>query len=109
MTKRARVAGMSLIVPALIVLVWWLLAADSTSPFYPPLPTILTSFQETWVFAHVASDVVPSLTRLALGYALAIFLGVSLGVLLAGCASWPWRSGRRCSSPAQSPPPVWCR
>lgn len=73
---------MSLIVPALIVLVWWRLAADSTSPFYPPLPTILISFQETWVFAHVASDVVPSLTRLALGYALAIFLGVSLGVLL---------------------------
>jgi ABC-type nitrate/sulfonate/bicarbonate transport system permease component len=79
---RSRAIGVSLLVPVVVLVLWWVLSADSTSAFYPPLETILTNFRETWLFAHVGSDVVPSLERFVLGFALAVFLGISLGVLL---------------------------
>ena len=79
---RARAVGVSLLVPVLVLVLWWVLSADSTSAFYPPLETILTNFRETWLFAHVGSDVVPSLERFVLGFALAVFLGIFCGVLL---------------------------
>ena len=78
---RTRSVGISLIVPVLIVVLWWVLSADNTSPFYPSLETILTNFRETWLFAHVGSDVVPSLERFVVGYLLAVVLGIGLGVL----------------------------
>jgi ABC-type nitrate/sulfonate/bicarbonate transport system permease component len=79
---RARAAGVSLVVPVVLVVLWWTLSAGSTSAFYPSLQTILENFKDTWLFAHVGSDVVPSLLRFGLGYLLAAFLGISLGVLL---------------------------
>jgi ABC-type nitrate/sulfonate/bicarbonate transport system permease component len=81
LAARSRAVGISLIVPVVVIVLWWTLSADSTSAFYPPLQTILENFKDTWLFAHVGSDVVPSLLRFVLGYALATFLGVSLGVL----------------------------
>jgi ABC-type nitrate/sulfonate/bicarbonate transport system permease component len=78
---RARSLGVSLIVPVAVIVLWWVLSADSTSAFYPPLKTILENFRDTWLFAHVGSDVVPSLIRFALGYLLAVVGGIALGVL----------------------------
>lgn len=69
-------------VPLAIVAIWWVASASSTSFFFPPLADILTAFRETWLFEHVASDVVPSMARLAAGFALAILIAVPLGVLL---------------------------
>jgi ABC-type nitrate/sulfonate/bicarbonate transport system permease component len=83
LAARTRAVGVSLLVPVLTVALWWVLSAGSTSPFYPPLQTIVDNFRETWLFAHVGSDVLPSLTRLALGYGLAVVAGVSVGVVLA--------------------------
>jgi ABC-type nitrate/sulfonate/bicarbonate transport system permease component len=83
LAARTRAIGVSLVVPMLIVVLWWVLSAGSTSPFYPPLQTIVDDFRETWLFAHVGSDVVPSLTRFGLGYLLAVVAGVAVGVLLA--------------------------
>jgi ABC-type nitrate/sulfonate/bicarbonate transport system permease component len=37
---------------------------------------------DTWVFERVGSDVVPSLTRLGLGYAIACVVAVSAGLAL---------------------------
>jgi ABC-type nitrate/sulfonate/bicarbonate transport system permease component len=79
--ERARTIGVSLIVPVVLLALWWILSADSTSVFYPSLETILTNFRETWLFERVGSDVVPSLKRLGLGYLLAVVLGIGLGVL----------------------------
>lgn len=81
LVARTRAVGISLIVPVVAVVLWWVLSADSTSPFYPSLETILTSFRETWLFSRVGSDVVPSLARFAIGYLLAVFLGIFFGVL----------------------------
>jgi ABC-type nitrate/sulfonate/bicarbonate transport system permease component len=81
LAARSRAVGISLIVPVVVIVLWWVLSADSTSAFYPPLETILTNFKDTWLFSHVGSDVVPSLLRFVLGYALATFLGIFFGVL----------------------------
>lgn len=74
--------AVSAAVPVAVVVVWWLASAGSTSPFYPPLSSILENFRETWLFAHVGSDVVPSLGRMAAGYVIAVVAGVAGGVLL---------------------------
>jgi ABC-type nitrate/sulfonate/bicarbonate transport system permease component len=78
---RARAVGISLIVPVVAVMTWWFASQDSTSPFYPSLETIASNFRENWLFERFGSDVVPSLTRLALGYLVAVVAGVALGVL----------------------------
>jgi ABC-type nitrate/sulfonate/bicarbonate transport system permease component len=80
--RRLRGLAVSAAVPVVIVVVWWLASAGSTSPFYPPLSTILENFRETWLFAHVRSDVLPSLRRAAAGYLLAVVAGIVFGVLL---------------------------
>ena len=72
----------SLIVPIAIVAVWWFASEDSISPFYPPLRSIMESFGENWLFARVASDVLPSLGRMFAGFAIAVVIGVGLGALL---------------------------
>jgi ABC-type nitrate/sulfonate/bicarbonate transport system permease component len=72
--------GLRLVVPALLVLLWWTTSAGSTSPFYPPLREVLVSFQETWLFARFGSDVVPSLGRLLAGLLIASVVGIALGV-----------------------------
>jgi ABC-type nitrate/sulfonate/bicarbonate transport system permease component len=72
----------SLIVPVAIVAAWWFASAESVSPFYPPLQTILEAFGENWVFDRVASDVLPSLGRMFAGFAIAVVIGVGLGALL---------------------------
>ena len=79
--ERTRIIGVSLIAPVTIIVLWWVLSADSTSAFYPPLETILRSFKDTWLFSHVGSDVVPSLIRFGLGYLLAVVLGIFFGAL----------------------------
>ncbi|WP_416981204.1 ABC transporter permease [Streptomyces sp. T028] len=79
---RLRALGISLLVPVVLVVLWWVLSEDSTSAFYPSLSTILTNFRETWLFERFGSDVVPSLLRLGAGYLLAAAIGTALGILL---------------------------
>lgn len=87
--------------PAVLLAVWWVLTASSTSYFNPPLRTIVATFGETWFegpagqgsagpdsvgqgFAgsRIVTDVVPSVLRLLAGYAVALVVGVVLGVAI---------------------------
>jgi ABC-type nitrate/sulfonate/bicarbonate transport system permease component len=74
--------------PLVLVTVWWFATADSTSPFNPPLQEILATFGPTWFdgasFAETrfVQDILPSLGRLLTGYALAVVVGVTLGVAI---------------------------
>ena len=68
--------------PAILVATWWFASADSTDFYRPPLSKILVAFRETWFSARITDDVLPSLTRLAVGYAAALLLGVGLGLLI---------------------------
>jgi ABC-type nitrate/sulfonate/bicarbonate transport system permease component len=77
--------------PLVILVAWWVLTAGSTSYFNPPLSTIVGTFGETWFAApsgkgfgesRFVQDVVPSVLRLLSGYAIAVVVGVTLGVAI---------------------------
>ncbi|MFB4311270.1 ABC transporter permease [Actinomadura sp. GTD37] len=74
--------GYVLGLPALLLALWWVLTAQSTSFYFPPLRTILSAFGETWFSGRIVDDVLPSVLRLAAGYLGAVVLGVGIGVLL---------------------------
>lgn len=74
--------GLQLVLPALLVALWWYSAKDSTSLFYPPLSAVLEALREEWIFERVGSDLLPSLGRLGLGYLLATVAGVIGGIAL---------------------------
>jgi ABC-type nitrate/sulfonate/bicarbonate transport system permease component len=68
--------------PIVLVVVWFL-ASDGSESFYaPPLRQILKAFADTWTPARLRADVLPSLGRLAVGYALAALLGIAMGVAI---------------------------
>lgn len=66
---------------ALLAALWWY-TANADSYYYPPLGDIFRAFADTWVFERVRADVLPSLGRLAAGYAIAALLGIAAGVVL---------------------------
>lgn len=75
-----RRAGLVFGLPAVLVAIWWYASADSTHFLFRPLSEILVAFRETWVGPRLVEDLVPSLSRLARGYAAALLLGVGVGV-----------------------------
>jgi ABC-type nitrate/sulfonate/bicarbonate transport system permease component len=68
--------------PAALFGVAWVSTADSQTYYLPPLRRILAVFGPTWFSARLHTDVLPSLLRLAVGYAAATVAGVGLGVLV---------------------------
>lgn len=74
--------AVSLILPVVIVAAWWFSSSASSSPFFPPLSEILETFVETWLSQSIVTDVLPSLGRMAAGFAIAVVVGLVLGVLL---------------------------
>ena len=58
--------------PIVILAAWWIVSADSTDPFWPPLKEIFETFAPTWFEGRMTSDVIPSLLRLAAGYTIAL-------------------------------------
>jgi ABC-type nitrate/sulfonate/bicarbonate transport system permease component len=77
-----RRAVLALGLPVLLFAGWWLGSAGSTDFYRPPLSRILSAFAATWTWDRVRVDVLPSLGRLAVGYALALLVGVGLGVVI---------------------------
>jgi ABC-type nitrate/sulfonate/bicarbonate transport system permease component len=74
--------GLVLGLPALLVAVWWWASAGSEHFLFRPLPEILVAFRETWLGPRLVEDVLPSLGRLAQGYAASLVLGIGAGVLI---------------------------
>jgi len=68
--------------PAVLLVAWWFASAGSQDYYQPPLRKIIEAFPGTWTPARLASDVVPSLVRLFFGYALAVLIGVGLGLVI---------------------------
>jgi ABC-type nitrate/sulfonate/bicarbonate transport system permease component len=80
-TLRWAVAGgLAVALPVVLVIVWWYASASSLNPYYPPLKNIYEAFGPTWLHGRVVHDILPSLARLAVGWGLAVLLGVALGV-----------------------------
>lgn len=68
--------------PVALVMLWWVASANSQDFYFPPLADIFTAFSDNWLFERIGSDLVPSLQRLALGYGLALVLGIAVGLVL---------------------------
>jgi len=77
--RRALVA---LGLPVVLIALWWLLSAKSTSFFWPPLSTIVQAFPQTWTADPLVHDVLPSLARLLGGYLIALVAGVAAGTAI---------------------------
>ncbi len=105
----AAAAGRVAALPAVLVAVWWVASDSSTDVYWPPLRTILAAFPEVWTGERWRSDVLPSVLRLAAGYALAATAGVALGTLIGSR-----RRVRAVCEPVLEflravPPRCWCR
>jgi ABC-type nitrate/sulfonate/bicarbonate transport system permease component len=80
--SRALATTLEIAVPLALLVLWGVLSADSDTYYFPPLTDILQTFMDTWVFERFGSDVVPSLTRLAVGYGIACVVAVAAGLAL---------------------------
>lgn len=81
-TDRWLLPLLSALTSAAILAWWWLASARSTSPFFIPLSKILRRLREIWFFDRFGADAVPSLRNLAVGYAIALVVGVAVGTLI---------------------------
>jgi sulfonate transport system permease protein len=82
MSRRLGRLCLELWLPVLALLAWWFGSAGSTSIFFPPLSAIASDTKRLWLFGHTWSDLLPSLANLAIGYALAVVIGVAVGLVL---------------------------
>jgi ABC-type nitrate/sulfonate/bicarbonate transport system permease component len=82
MSRRVLLVAVEVITPLVAVALLWAWTSGAQSYYYPPLGDVLSAFADTWLFERVREDVVPSLVRVGAGYAIAVVLGISLGVLL---------------------------
>jgi ABC-type nitrate/sulfonate/bicarbonate transport system permease component len=72
--------GAEIAVPLLILLGWQLWTAHAHSIKFPRLSTILVDFQRLWLFKEFGTQVVPSLERIGLGFAIGVAAGILLGI-----------------------------
>jgi len=68
--------------PIALLVLWWFASANSTSVYFPPLSKIVAQLGITWFPDRVMSDVLPSVLRLLGGYASALVVGVTVGIIL---------------------------
>jgi ABC-type nitrate/sulfonate/bicarbonate transport system permease component len=80
--RRGVGGGLEIGVPVALLAAWALTSSRSASFYFPPLSDVLDAFRRIWLFDRVGTDVVPSLTRMAAGYALAAIVGVLAGLVL---------------------------
>lgn len=66
--------------PLVLLTSWWVLSAGSEDFFFPPLSEIFRTFPATWFQERLASDVLPSLGRLSVGYICALVVAVTAGI-----------------------------
>lgn len=72
----------AVLLPIVLIALWFLASAGSTDPFVPPLSHILGTFPRAWPVEALVGHVGSSLGRLLAGYALACVIGVVFGVLI---------------------------
>jgi ABC-type nitrate/sulfonate/bicarbonate transport system permease component len=82
MTGAVRRVALASGLPVVLFSAWFVLTEGSQNFYVPSLRTILTAFADTWTPDRLRADVLPSLLRLAAGYALAVVVGVALGLVI---------------------------
>jgi len=85
--RRALKVLLEIAVPIAILAGWQVWTAHQHSSKFPRLSTILVEFQDMWLFSQFNEQVVPSLERIGLGFALAVVVGIALGIPI-GLSRW---------------------
>ncbi|MGC4112747.1 MAG: ABC transporter permease subunit [Nocardioides sp.] len=78
----AREAAIQLWLPALILIVLTISTAGSTSFYFPPFTDVLEALKEAFLHGGLLSDLWFSLRNVLFGLAIAIVVGVAVGVVL---------------------------
>lgn len=86
-TPRWLLVSVEVLVPILLLALWWFASAGSTNTFFPPLETIVSQLGTTVTTAVFWSNVGSSVGNLVVSFVLACVLGVVLGTLL-GTIRW---------------------
>ncbi|NVN00191.1 ABC transporter permease [Arthrobacter sp. SDTb3-6] len=68
--------------PIVLVIIWLVLSAGSSSFYFPPLADIMHDFGKVWFFNGIVQDLLPSLGRILLGFVIALLVGIIGGILL---------------------------
>lgn len=68
--------------PIVLIALWWVLSAGSTSIFFPPLSKIMHAMVTDLTSGTLLRDVGVSITNLFGGLAIAVVVGIAVGVLL---------------------------
>jgi len=69
-------------VPILILVAWQLYTIARDDPKFPTPTTIIAVLQDKFLFSEFETNVVPSLERIFVGFAIAVIIGVALGIPL---------------------------
>lgn len=80
---RVLTPALSVATTACLIAWWWFASEGSTSLLFRPLSDIVRRFQEIWLFDRFGSDAIPSLRNLAVGFAIAAVVGITLGLVIA--------------------------
>lgn len=80
--SRLRDAAPAVISLALGALAWQLIGEFADFDFFPPLSTVLARLVEMTADGQILSDLLTSVTNLAIGFGIAVVAGVSIGVLM---------------------------
>ena len=81
-TSRAGNFLLQFLLPAAVLVGYAIWSSQAGSFYFPPLQEIATTFADTWLFERVTVDLLPSLSRLAGGYGLAVVVGIAAGIAL---------------------------
>lgn len=82
MTRR-KLLAVEIIAPIVLLLIITGISLVVSSYYFPSVPLVAQAFVETWMSHRILSDLLPSLERMGIAYALSVVLGVGVGVLLA--------------------------
>ncbi|UOQ61245.1 ABC transporter permease [Leucobacter rhizosphaerae] len=84
-TPRGLLIGAEILVPILLLAVWWLASTNSTNTFFPPLQRILERLvqlaQTSMFWANVGLSVGNLLLSFVLASAIGVLLGAALGLI----------------------------
>lgn len=74
--------GYMFLLPVLIIALWWWNSAVSGSYYMPTPDRIAQAFATQWVSERFLVDVLPSVTRMLIGFGAAALLGIGVGIVL---------------------------
>jgi sulfonate transport system permease protein len=77
--SRLRRVALTLALPVVLLVAWWFGSADSTSVYLPPLSQIWSALWTDLAHGPLLGDLGLSLENLAIGYAVAVVVGVTIG------------------------------